>query len=523
VSASGGDDDATGASFSVSVVTALAAVELRRETRLWMAMMYKNTSQHRRSVHFQRMRGVTRSLRALAALDVGTAAAALRDGLRDGVSEEAREAALSSPAVAAGAHVLWKLPPRALWDDLSRRLQAVARVATEADDAIIAAGESLVGQLAHTFFMPFALVALAALARLRAATHQLIADTVAAYNTLAPLLRGGVMPPPGLESGPDQERPEALVCEWVTVSPLKSASSRVTRTAARKVRRGSGDEGSRAFATRASRGNEETKTAVSCFGTNGGAGETFPKKSAAVSPRARSVPWTSGALDATAIGDEDWSWRVLRPVARTLETRDDVFQVNPSTEKHDGDGTRDGKSVVVGEEDLGAAVPRRARGVEAKVDRGVTNPSIGNVHAASLLNGDRERKSIVPSYSRATFTAGLGMVSTTDAANSETATKTSEEREDKETTPSFDFESLASGLARTTTDAIDPDAAKRASKGNKKRRRPGASSVEPRAPAEETPAQPGGGKKKKKKKNGDPVKSDPKSAVERAMALLLGD
>ena len=52
----------------------------------------------------------------------GAAAVALRNGLRDGVSEEAREAASSSPAVAAGAHALWKLPPRALWDDLSLRL-----------------------------------------------------------------------------------------------------------------------------------------------------------------------------------------------------------------------------------------------------------------------------------------------------------------------------------------------------------------------------------------------------------------
>ena len=121
-----------------------------------------------------------------------------QERLRDGVSEEARETASSSPAVAAGAHALWKLPPRALWDDLSLRLRETARVAAEADDDMLAAAEALVGQLAHTFFMPFALVALAALARLRAAAHQLVADAAAAYNVLAPLLRGGIMPPPGL-------------------------------------------------------------------------------------------------------------------------------------------------------------------------------------------------------------------------------------------------------------------------------------------------------------------------------------
>ena len=44
--------------------------------------MYKSASQHKRAVHFQRMRGVTRHVRAVASLDVGAAAAALRDGLR---------------------------------------------------------------------------------------------------------------------------------------------------------------------------------------------------------------------------------------------------------------------------------------------------------------------------------------------------------------------------------------------------------------------------------------------------------
>ena len=185
---SGGDDVAAGASSSASVVTALAAVELRRETRLWMAMMYKSTSQHRRAVHFQRMRGVTRSLRALAALDVGAAAVALRNGLRDGVSEEARETASSSPAVAAGAHALWKLPPArgttcpSACASGARRRGGGRRHARRRRAAV--------GQLAHTFFMPFALVALAALARLRAAAHQLVADAAAAYNVLAPLPRG---------------------------------------------------------------------------------------------------------------------------------------------------------------------------------------------------------------------------------------------------------------------------------------------------------------------------------------------
>ena len=127
------------ASPSTTIVTALSAAELRRETQLWERVVYKSASQHRRAVHFQRMRGVTRHLRALSAIDVGAAALALRDGLRAGVSEVARNAALASPAVAAGAHAIWKLPPRALWEDLARRLRAAAKVAAEADEALLAA------------------------------------------------------------------------------------------------------------------------------------------------------------------------------------------------------------------------------------------------------------------------------------------------------------------------------------------------------------------------------------------------
>jgi hypothetical protein len=174
-------------STDAGVVDALAAVELRREVQLWDRICYKSTSQHRRSMHFQRMRGVTRHLRAFTALNVGAAAATLRDALSNGVSENARALALSSPAVAAGAHALWKLPPRALWEDLARRLRAAARVAADADDAMLAAAAALTAQLAHTYFMPFALTATAAVARLRAGLHQLVVDVVVAGAYTRPL------------------------------------------------------------------------------------------------------------------------------------------------------------------------------------------------------------------------------------------------------------------------------------------------------------------------------------------------
>ena len=439
--ASGGEEDVPGSS-STSVVTALAAVELKRETRLWMSMMYKNSSQHRRTIHFQRMRGVTRSLRALSELDVGSAAAALRDCLHAGVSAEAREAALSSPAVAAGAHALWKLPPRALWDDLSLRLRAVARVAAEADDAMLAAAEALVGQLAHTFFMPFALVALAAIARLRAATHQLITDSVAVYNVLAPLLRGGVMPPPGLEPESKDAQPEALVCEWHAVKAAPAAK--------------------------------------------------------AVQPRVREIP--GSADDTIAIGDDDWSWRVLRPVASS-----DMIEAR---ERNDTDGAKLVETTTKsfggnGGEDLGAAVPRRVRGVETFEDRG------GNDKSSPEAAATKRQQSNRPSYSRATFTSGLGMAvkpKNDEAKNVETKSS--------DAAPSFDFASLASGLAPSKSKDSGEVSVKPAGGGKKRRRQ----KVSVETPVEETP------KLLEKKKKAKPdAKPNPKSAVERAMAMLLGD
>ena len=75
----GGGDENDPSTSAPSLVTALQCDELRRETALWERVMYKSASQHRRAVHFPRMRGLTRHLRAIASLDVGAAAAARPD------------------------------------------------------------------------------------------------------------------------------------------------------------------------------------------------------------------------------------------------------------------------------------------------------------------------------------------------------------------------------------------------------------------------------------------------------------
>ena len=491
----GGEDDAdadghppsTSTTADASIVSALAAGELRRETQLWERMMYKSASQHRRAVHFQRMRGVTRRLREVAALDVGGAAAALRAGLDAGVSEDARAAALASPAVAAGAHAIWKLPSRALWDDLSRRLLAAARVAAETDEALLAAATSLSGQLAHTFFMPFALVAVASIARLRACLHQLAVDVVSTYNILAPLLGGGNMPPPGLpgDSADATRAPESLRCEWSTVTPPPPPP-----------------------------------------------GANPPRENAAGEARRPKVRVVES--DANVVGgihDEDWNWRLLRRApasgdATTTTTTTTATTNARTTTRFDG----------AGGEDLGAAVPRNVRGLEAKIDKGKGEDGV-------------RAKPAAPAYSRSAFGLGIGVDVPREAKETVKEEKVKEKEKEREgrvksapseeastpVPPVMDFASLTAGLApKRAAPAED------GKPGGKKRRRPGAGSAEKAAPTgaptataavtgAPTATAEGAKKKKKKKKksadgeaDGAAGSSKPMSAVDRAMAMLMG-
>ena len=411
---------------STSMVAALDAEELRRETQLWERMMYKSASQHKRAVHFQRMRGVTRHVRAVASLDVGAAAAALRDGLRAGVSDEARAAALESPAVKAGAHAIWKLPPRALWEDLAHRLRAVARIASEADNDMLAAATSLEGQLAHTYFMPFALVATAAVARIRTAMHQLMTDAVASYNVLAPLLNGGALPPPGsnaMESA--STMPESLRCEWFP------------------VRRGVA--------------NAAVRPAV------------HASHPAGPSP---------GAID-----DDDWRWRLLGGYAATDRGRGTEKGAKAS-EARGGEGTR--LSAETRGEDLGAAVERtNVRGLSARVDRG---GEAGKEEEEE--EEEKEEVSVAPTYSTAGIGLGLGM----------------------------DVGALTASMRPPDLAALTDG-----KPGGKKRRKvSSASGSAPDAPSESV------AKKKKKNKRdkavltGEAGTKPPMSAMDRAMAVLMG-
>ena len=510
-----------------SLVTALAAEEVRRETQLWERMMYKSASQHRKAVHFQRMRGVSRHLRALSALDVGAAALALRDSLREGVSEEARAAALASPAVAAGAHAIWKLPPRALWEDLARRLRATARVATEADDALLAAALALSGQLAHTYFMPFALIATASVARLRAGLHQLVVDIVSSYNVLAPLLNGGVMPPPGLPlqdgSGDEQNNmPELLRCEWSAVTlplPLPGATASTAMVA-----------------NRLSGGN--------------GKGGKEKESSPAVKPIVRAVEASLSTMG--MICDEDWSWRLLH-------------QVVPQPGLGAGGGLGAGMvvkaKVKVDGEDLGAIIPRNVRGLAAEVDRGDgggRSDCDSGGHDGSNEQNRSKNAPVAPSYSRLAFGLGLGGSSCgksdtsfrtqvrfpaagTAAAAVDDPTlvqksKPSLAQASKTVPPPVRSPAPSMMNLASLTSALKPKAAAdimKSTAGGKKRRRSGASEGVAGGTAKDSTLTEDSNekKKKKKKKQGGGAEklnvhasnvSKPQSAVDRAMALLLG-
>jgi len=467
-----GDDDASSPS-APSLVASLSAPALRHEARLWERMMYKSASQHRRSVHFQRMRGVTRRLRVLLALDVAGSAAALRDALDAGVSAGARAAALATPAVAAGAHAIWKLPPRALWHDLARRLRATADVAAEADDDLLAAAAALAGQLARQYFMPFALIALAAVARARLAVHALILDVVAAYNVLAPLLNAGVMPPPGLPGAAPEV--DSLRCEWRPVTPPPPSPGAATPPPPPSAPSG-----------------------------------RTPKR-----PVARAD--AAGVAPAGIIEDEDWNWRLLTPAKRDDDASGSPRATGISRRARDG----------AQGEDLGAAVPRRVRGIAATVDRGGGGGS----------EGSRRDDAARPTYATTGSGLGLGLgggararaeeeparAAGSNAEKADEAAETRERKEARPAPPAFDFDALAAGVAPKAGVAGGSGG----SEGGKKRRRKSSGGEKDGGgPAAEGPALETKAKKKKKKNKTAGGDADPRekplSAMEKAMALLTG-
>ena len=224
------------------------------------------------------------------------------------------------------------------------------------------------------------------------------------------------------------------------------------------------------------------------------------------------------------IHDEDWNWRLLRraPASGDATTTATATANTQTTTRFDG----------AGGEDLGSAVPRSVRGLEAKIDKGKGEDGV-------------RAKPAAPAYSRSAFGLGIGVDVPREAKETVKEEKVKEKEKEREgrvksapseeastlAPPVMDFASLTAGLApKRAAPAED------GKPGGKKRRRPGAGSAEKAAAtaaatstATATATAEGAKKKKKKKKksadgeaDGAAGSSKPMSAVDRAMAMLMG-
>ena len=532
---SGGDDVAAGASSSASVVTALAAVELRRETRLWMAMMYKSTSQHRRAVHFQRMRGVTRSLRALAALDVGAAAVALRTGF-----------ATASPRKRARRRRRARRSPRGRTHCGSSR---PARCGTTYPSACASGARRRGGGRRHARRRRGA--------RRPARAHLLHALRARRARRARASARGGAPARRGRRRR--VQRPRAA-------PPRGDHAAAGPRT--RDLGRGPAARGARVRVARGVAARRRRRRARDAF-LDAFFDEDRRRKKRARFSLPRSVfrrRWTERErfrADARVAERDprDGPSRRGRGVSRRRrETRPDASERALRARRQRRRGDRRGRGLELACFTAGSCFSgrrARCRWLRARV-REPAPPSgapkefrrryrfsrrgSGRRRAPPRARGGREARPrgsqdvdrrghgrfgrtrpfvfqgdvrVGPGGSsrirRSRTRPGLGPARRPAAApEDETETQTRKAKE-KDETPSFDFASLASGLAPATGDAAGP-AVERAA-GGKKRRRPGASK-----PAEPPPPPPAEKKKNKKKK-----KTDPKSAVEAAMRLLLGE
>ena len=238
---------------------------------------------------------------------------------------------------------------------------------------------------------------------------------------------------------------------------------------------------------------------------------TRERRGEARRPKVRVVEFETNAVG--GIHDEDWNWRLLRraPASGAATT---AATANAKTTRFDG----------AGGEDLGAAVPRSVRGLEAKIDKGENEGVASETRRAGVLevcvrSGDRRRDG----------RRGRGERNSRGRKGEEKG----KEREGRVTSapaeealppppPVMDFASLTKGLA--------PKRAAPAEDGTSG----GESTSSPGRVAETATVarrrRRGGAKKKKKKKkkpadgeaDGATESSKPMSAVDRAMAMLMG-
>ncbi|GAB4821461.1 hypothetical protein N2152v2_008507 [Parachlorella kessleri] len=151
----------------------LGSPELALEVALFNKLLYKNTNQHRGTPYFCHLAEVRRLLGLVKELQLPSLITDLLEFLQKARAEQRL------------------LPTHESCTMALRRLQAACHLVEQLIPAIHKASLQLLAQLAHSFFMPFCLACLGALARIRVLSCHLLLGAIKAYNAIvlvAPLL-----------------------------------------------------------------------------------------------------------------------------------------------------------------------------------------------------------------------------------------------------------------------------------------------------------------------------------------------
>ncbi|CAG9465233.1 unnamed protein product [Pedinophyceae sp. YPF-701] len=164
----------------VASSSALRRPEFQAESRLFQRIVYKNRNQHRRGHYWRHLTAVHARLRTLASLQLPDLLLGLH--AMSGPGRDKAEGLGNRPGQPRS------FPSAQAGVFACRRLLAGLDAGVDAVGAIDVSSASLMALLGQSFFMPFALTATAALARLRALLAQLLVDIQRAYNAVAELL-----------------------------------------------------------------------------------------------------------------------------------------------------------------------------------------------------------------------------------------------------------------------------------------------------------------------------------------------
>ncbi|KAL4437263.1 hypothetical protein ABPG75_004402 [Micractinium tetrahymenae] len=179
-----------GASSTGHLQAPLARPDLWLEAQLLEKLLYKNANQHRGAQHFQRLQEVRRLLSLLRSQQLDRRVGALHEALA--AAQQRGSLPRGSVLMAYGGDQR-RVPSHQAASGVLRILGTACQLIEQLAPAVQRASLQLLAQLAHSFFMPLCLTALAALARIQVLAGQLLLDVVRAYNALAEV--AALLPP----------------------------------------------------------------------------------------------------------------------------------------------------------------------------------------------------------------------------------------------------------------------------------------------------------------------------------------